>query len=211
MGIVIDMKFVDYDKWKQRPTHIKCVTLKLDGVRVHMKDGKPVSRKGKPLYGIPPMPDGIYEAYDHSLGFDGISGHVRTIESNDLDEKCLYKIYPEVDERLIVQDSCIKTAYKTAIDEGYEGLVLHTEDYYVKLKPKQTYDVEVLSVTEGTGRHSGRVGALITSMGKVGTGLTDRDRERTDWVGKLIEVECMGLTKNGKFRHPRFIRERWDK
>ena len=27
----------------------------------------------------------------------------------------------------------------------------------------------------------------------------------------VIEVACMGLTKLGKFRHPRFIRERFDK
>jgi hypothetical protein len=26
-----------------------------------------------------------------------------------------------------------------------------------------------------------------------------------------IEVEAMGLTPAGKFRHPRFVRVRWDK
>ena len=61
------------------------------------------------------------------------------------------------------------------------------------------------------------MGALITEMGKVGTGFTDINREwwadpcRDLPVPYIIEVECMGLTKNGKFRHPRFKRIRWDK
>jgi ATP-dependent DNA ligase len=29
--------------------------------------------------------------------------------------------------------------------------------------------------------------------------------------GPIIEVECMGLTPSGKFRHARYLRVRWDK
>jgi len=49
-------------------------------------------------------------------------------------------------------------------------------------------------------------------MGNVGTGLTD-DQRRQFWAKPplTIEVECMELTPDGKFRHPRFKRERFDK
>jgi ATP-dependent DNA ligase len=81
--------------------------------------------------------------------------------------------------------------------------------------------VTVTEIIEGTGKHKGRMGALMTPMGKVGTGFTDQ--ERKEWWGRkallgnhptlawLIEVECMQLTPDGKFRHPRFLRIRYDK
>jgi ATP-dependent DNA ligase len=50
-------------------------------------------------------------------------------------------------------------------------------------------------------------------MGKVGTGFSDAMRKE-DWnsrIGEFIEVECMQLTPDGKFRHPRFLKRRWDK
>ncbi|MEE8597957.1 MAG: hypothetical protein V3S69_00265 [Dehalococcoidales bacterium] len=86
------------------------------------------------------------------------------------------------------------------------------------IKPSETHDVLVTDVIEGTGKYVGMMGALMTPMGKVGTGFTDADRKwfwDTRIVNKdlplLIEVECMSVTKNGKFRHARFKRIRWDK
>jgi ATP-dependent DNA ligase len=66
------------------------------------------------------------------------------------------------------------------------------------------------------------MGALQTAMGKVGTGFTDEDREHfwdLDWNRNpdgtfkpvMIEVSCMQLTPDGKFRHPAFERIRYDK
>jgi len=59
------------------------------------------------------------------------------------------------------------------------------------------------------------MGALMTDMGKVGTGFTDMERQewwikRNSRVGTVIEVECMQLTPDGLFRHPRFVRWRPD-
>ena len=111
----------------------------------------------------------------------------------------------------------IREALKTAVSFGYEGLVLRQGDKWLKVKPVETYDVKVTGIIEGTGKHKGRMGALMTDMGKVGTGFTDADREtfwRTGGGGLpeiLIEVECMQLTPAGKFRHPRFVRIRYDK
>jgi ATP-dependent DNA ligase len=99
------------------------------------------------------------------------------------------------------------------VSQGYEGLVLRQGDRWLKVKPKETYDVLVTGIVEGTGKYAGKLGALITDMGKVGTGFTDKDREDlfTLPINTIIEVECMELTPKGKFRHPRFIRVRYDK
>jgi DNA ligase-1 len=81
------------------------------------------------------------------------------------------------------------------------------------------------------------MGALLTPRGKVGTGFTDKQREEwyewfmtqpcgiydeagekptrfellADGAAPTIEVDCWELTKDGKFRHPRYIRLREDK
>lgn len=108
---------------------------------------------------------------------------------------------------------------------GYEGLVLRQGDKWLKVKPEETHDVLITGAVEGIGKHKGRLGALQTSKGAVGTGFTDLERESL-WLwfltghsgdvpcnleGQTIEVSCMHFTPDGKFRHPRFIRMRPDK
>jgi len=69
------------------------------------------------------------------------------------------------------------------------------------------YDIVVTGLVAGKGRYLGKVGALITSMGRVSVGLTDEQRAEFVFlpIGTVIEVECQELTKTGKFRRPRFI------
>ncbi len=57
--------------------------------------------------------------------------------------------------------------------------------------------------------------SLITSKGCV-PGLTEAQKiaiakHPKKYMGRIIEVEAMELTKNGKFREPRFVRFRDDK
>jgi ATP-dependent DNA ligase len=83
-----------------------------------------------------------------------------------------------------------------------------------KVKKQETIDVVVTDIQPGAGKYVGKMGALITSMGKVGTGFSDKQREAfndTSVIGRTIEVGCMEVTKDNKFRHPRFIRFRPDK
>lgn len=108
---------------------------------------------------------------------------------------------------------------------GCDGLVLHDRDAYwvegrsktavVKVKPVLTLDLLVTGTLQGKGKHAGRIGSLVCegSFGtvNVGTGLSDAERERTDWVGKVVEVSCMSLHPSGIPREPRFVRERPDK
>lgn len=58
-------------------------------------------------------------------------------------------------------------------------------------------------------------GKLI-EVGRVASGFTDEDRQSMaehpeDYLGKVIEVECMSTTKDGALRHPVFRRVREDK
>lgn len=194
-------------------------TYKLDGVRVIVKDGVATSRSGKPLYNIPwKLIDGDYECYVDD-DFKSTISAVRSHAPIMIDVGDFYRLDP-IAYRLIesvLKDPTaieIRTILKRVVDFGYEGLVLRQGDTWLKVKPHVTYDLKVVGYQEGKGKHTGRMGALITEMGKVGTGFTDEDRERftEDYIiGKVIELRGMQVTEAGKLRHPRFIRERLDK
>ena len=190
------------------------ITYKLDGINVQYKDGVPTSRANKPLYNLPSMPDGIYECF---LGSCGLSqSATQTRNGLPIHSSNLYMLEPEIDPRLdagrITDMSEIEKVYKWALKYGYEGLVLRSDDgTRLKLKPSVTFDVAITGIQPGQGKHAGRMGALMTDKGKVGTGFKDAERE-LDWkIGTIIEVECMELTEDGKFRHPRFVRIREDR
>lgn len=227
------------------------ITLKIDGVQVVVDGGTPKSRAGKPLYNLPPLADGIYEAYCGS--FEETISRLRTKNGVTLEPEHIYKLYP-ISERLFLSNHIspyhenILKYFELAINSGYEGLVLHpvagakigdSKPEPLKVKPKLTFDVTVSKVLAGTGRNKHRMGAILTERGKVGTGFSDIQREEF-WrlktlvesghhaackviesfgatycdcglAGYVVEVECMELTKDGKFRHPRFIRVREDK
>jgi DNA ligase-1 len=80
------------------------------------------------------------------------------------------------------------------------------------LKVKSFFDAEarVLNYSPGAGRHSGRVGALqvISPDGvafKVGTGLTDQERDNPPAIGSVITYRYQELTDAGVPRFPSYI------
>lgn len=196
-------------------------TLKLDGVRMlRDSEGNPVSRSGKPLYNLNSVPDDIVDAEVYNTDWETSVSLVRTKDSTPVPRWFVYSLNP-LDPGLlrgVHEDptaSLIEKELEKVVSQGYEGLVLRQGDRWLKVKPSENHDVTVTSMVEGTGRNVGRLGALLTPMGKVGTGFTDEEREII-WndpttIGSTIEVSCMSLTKGGKFRHPRYIRNRWDK
>jgi hypothetical protein len=196
------------------------VTLKIDGVRMlRDEDGNPVSRAGKPLYNLEGIDDKITDAEIFLEDWETSVSMVRTKEGTLIKNECAYSLEP-MDRRLWLADetdptsTCIMNFLAEVTELGYEGLMLRQGDTWLKVKPTETFDVPVLQVIEGTGKYVGMMGALMTPKGKVGTGFTDKDRYdmwHRPWGDELIEVECMSLTKDGKFRHPRFKRIRWDK
>lgn len=116
----------------------------------------------------------------------------------------------------------------TGQSSAYDGLILrnpwtpHTpgdgrSGGIFKIKPRNTGDFRVIGTTPGKGKHAGKVGALVLDLGggvtcEVGTGLSDADREQDgNWLGLIVEVEYLSVTKDGKLREPSFQRVRWDK
>lgn len=112
----------------------------------------------------------------------------------------------------------------TVVDDGGEGLMLrqpqsHYEGKRSKtlLKVKRTYDAEaeVIGHHEGRGRNNGRLGAMRCRMAcgkefKLGTGLTDADRDNPPPIGAIVTYSFNELTRAGVPRFPRYVRVRRD-
>jgi DNA ligase-1 len=120
---------------------------------------------------------------------------------------------------------------------GFEGIMIKAlnapyeckrNTNWLKWKPTITVDLTVVNIEEGTGRNSGRLGALVcegvddgkTIRVNVGSGYSDNDRDDY-WansklvIGRTAEVLADAITQNqdGSYslRFPRFVRFRDDK
>lgn len=121
-----------------------------------------------------------------------------------------------------------------AIAGGYEGIMIKDPEAcyeckrtvsWLKQKPFIEVTLEVTDVEAGTGKNTGRLGALVCAGqddGKditvnVGSGFTDADRDQF-WhdrdlvIGQLVEVRADAITQNQdgtySLRFPRFLRFR---
>lgn len=115
---------------------------------------------------------------------------------------------------------------KAMVKAGGEGLMLREPgSRYVSkrssslLKVKPSYDAEavVTGYQGGTGKHTGRMGAILVYLlsdkskkFKIGTGFSDREREAPPAIGDVVEFGYSDLTRDGIPRHPRFHRVRTD-
>lgn len=194
------------------------VSRKLDGVRA-LSDGKTVlSRKGKPLYGLDHIANQFTDAEIYCGSFKQTITIVRSHNERPVHIDEVFTLDPLASCLFMRQLSNpsvenITKLMKSVIKPGEcDGIVLRQGTTWIKCKPILTFDMRVIGVQPGKGKHQGRMGALETIRGKVGTGFTDQDREELMYcVGKFIEVECLELTPDGKFRHARFLRCRPDK
>lgn len=201
------------------------VTIKIDGIRAICRGNKVLTRKGEPVYGIDNVRHLLKDGYEYELcpgnNFDESSAICRTKDgSKQFKPEDVFQIYPTVTESLYVgvRVNPTKEEIKALLDKynklGYEGLVLRNGSSWIKVKPFVTYDVPVIGLAAGKGKHDGKLGAFITPRGRVGTGFTDAEREEffnLEILGSTIEVRCLELTKYGYFRLPRFVRMRYDK
>jgi len=195
-------------------------SLKIDGVRCHNINGEFKSRKDKPLYNIPSTKE--FEIAEIYCGdFKTTIENTRTFltEKTILNDN-IYILEPIIDPRLYLRT--VTNPSKELIQDlfnhyhalGYEGLILKQGEKRLKVKNQETHDVVITGIFEGEGRLKGMLGGFTTDMGNVGSGLTDIDRREyftENIIGETVEVECMELTPDGKFRHPRFVRIRYDK
>ena len=114
------------------------------------------------------------------------------------------------------------TFYQQLTSKGAEGVMLHKKSAkfqsgrtsnLLKLKPFQDAEAIVIGRTEGKGKYSGLVGALIvkTKDGitfRIGSGLSDEQRRNPPEIGQRVTYRFSGLTKYGKPRFPRLLRIR---
>lgn len=107
---------------------------------------------------------------------------------------------------------------------GGEGLMLrqpkskyHVGRHASLLKVKTFHDSEarVIGHAPGTGKHKGRLGALIVELAdgtkfNVGTGLSDAERESPPRIGSVITFRYQELSDDGVPRFPSYVGERLD-
>ena len=107
---------------------------------------------------------------------------------------------------------------------GGEGLMLRRPKSMYEvgrssslLKVKTFHDTEgrVIGHAPGTGKHKGRLGALIVELPSgtkfnVGTGFSDAEREDPPKIGAVITFRYQEMTKDGVPRFPSYVGERID-
>lgn len=125
-----------------------------------------------------------------------------------------------------------KHAYDAFKANGHEGAIFKVpsgtydfkrNDNWIKMKPVETVDVEIIGYELGNGRNAARLGNFIYlyngKRGSCGTGISDQQRDefwaiRDELIGTQFEMEFMELTDEndegggGVPRHPVFIRLR---
>ncbi|SDS84850.1 DNA ligase-1 [Halopseudomonas xinjiangensis] len=113
-------------------------------------------------------------------------------------------------------------ALHRVVAAGGEGLMLHHQHAVYRsgrsqdlLKYKQYEDAEawVVGYTEGSGKYTGKVGALIVERDdgrrfRLGSGLSDAERDNPPPIGSWVTYRFNGLTSTGLPRFARFMRIR---
>ena len=115
---------------------------------------------------------------------------------------------------------------KDSIVKGYEGIMIKDPDSFYECKRSTTWlkskpfieiSLKVIDFEEGTGRNTGRLGAIIAEgedEGKffkinIGSGFTDEQRlqywgEKKDLIGQIVEVRADSISKgqDGSYPNP---------
>lgn len=128
----------------------------------------------------------------------------------------------------------VQALYHRYLNQGFEGLVIKQADEpyvpseaqrfrrWLRIKPTNALDVEILGADPGTGRHAGVLGALEVRLpdGKivrVGSGFSNAQRE-SFWadsealIGRMVEIRIQADARAvATARHPVFVRLRPDK
>uniref|UniRef100_UPI0040474E95 hypothetical protein n=1 Tax=Roseivirga sp. TaxID=1964215 RepID=UPI0040474E95 len=193
------------------------ISFKLDGFQVIYKGGKATTRGGITLNHFPKMDDGIYEYFKRNWAesIAALSPKEQVVKHN------LYRI--DLPDRAILMtvlnhptSKQIQSYYKVAVATGFEGIVLHKEGTYLRIKPSHTHDVVITRMLPGFGPYEGMLGSIETDYGKVSMGLSIEERKqfwtnRKAMIGQTIECKCKSITATGKMREPVFLRRRVDK
>lgn len=158
------------------------------------------------IFEVPEAPGGLrqrLQKLQHYLDAKPIA-HIRIIKQTMVKDKLHLKQY-----------------FDDVVLGGGEGMVLRKPDvpYYVgrknealKYKPFKDDECTINGYIEGKGRFEGMVGALLCQWKelqiRIGTGLSEHDRQHPPKVGETITFKYQGLTKNMLPRHSVYLRVR---
>ncbi|GAB4057229.1 DNA ligase [Uliginosibacterium sediminicola] len=120
----------------------------------------------------------------------------------------------------VADRAALDARLQQVLREGGEGLVLHRadapylggrSDALLKLKPQLDAEALVVAHLPGKGRNAGRLGALLveTPEGqrfRLGSGLSDRERDNPPAIGSRISYRYRDLTAKGLPRFASYLR-----
>lgn len=132
---------------------------------------------------------------------------------------------------IIRSEGEVKALYSKYVEEGFEGIMVKKpEAFYeckrsknwLKVKPVNEMDCEIVELIEGEGKYIGKLGAMVVkqengAICNVGSGFTDAQRDelwtnRESLIGKTVEVQYQELSTGEQvMRFPVFYRLRPDK
>lgn len=145
-----------------------------------------------------------------------------------------FQIIPQFEATAENIQQCLDNGFEGAMLKRKTGRYLPGKRLadWQKVKKMSTGDFFIIGSVPGKGRNAGKVGSMKVAWHGTplseGTavycadvaGISDAFRDeltgpdgeiKTEWLGKVIEVMAQGSTKNGRLRHPHFVRLRPDK
>jgi DNA ligase 1 len=125
-----------------------------------------------------------------------------------------------VEQFALANPAALQAKLKSTTAAGGEGLMLHLasapvatgrSEVLLKLKAVQDAEATVVGHVAGKGKYAGLLGALDvkTASGlrfKLGTGLTDADRQNPPAIGSVVTYTYRDTTPSGKPRFASFLR-----
>lgn len=199
--------------------------------QVHRKDGKAATDSVLHLFDFIPLEDFLKGSWDKPQTYRSNLVKYWVLENEDLLEHVQACAWEDVDLDTTEGQERFVELNKTAVDGGYEGVMIKDIDApyeckrthaWLKAKPFIEITLTVVDVEEGTGRNEGRLGAVIVEGEddgynyrlNCGSGFTDSQRdqfwtERASLIGNLIEIRADARTKSQdsdtySLRFPRF-------
>ena len=134
----------------------------------------------------------------------------------------LEKTIKRIKQIPIENKSHLELFLKEIEKKGGEGLVIRdTNAPYInkrtskalKVKTFQDAECEVIGYTQGKGKYKDAMGAIWCQLDneiqfKIGSGLSNKEREYPPKIGTMITFKYQSFTKYGKPRFPVFLRVR---
>jgi DNA ligase 1 len=125
-----------------------------------------------------------------------------------------------VEQFAVASPAALQAMLKTIANDGGEGLMLHLanapvatgrSDVLLKLKTVQDAEALVIGHVPGKGKYQGMLGALRMQAAngqrfKLGTGLSDANRQNPPAIGSTVTYTYRDVTPTGKPRFASFLR-----